>query len=109
MIVVSNRVQVPEDRIETFVERLRTDHGIEEQPGFREMKLLSPVDAESHITMTFWDSREDYEAWREGSAFERAHDDSKADEAFERPNEVEIHEVIVQRESTNNATGSRTD
>jgi heme-degrading monooxygenase HmoA len=109
MIVVSNRVQVPDERVETFVERLRTSHGIEEQPGFREMKLLSPVDAEGHITMTFWDSREDYEAWREGTAFERAHDESKADEAFERPNEVEIHEVLVQRKPTETATEPRTE
>ncbi|WP_435065778.1 antibiotic biosynthesis monooxygenase family protein [Halobaculum sp. EA56] len=109
MIVVSNRVQVPEDRVETFIERLRTSHGIEEQPGFQGLKLLSPVDAEGHITMTFWDSREDYEAWREGTAFERAHDDSSADQAFERPNEVEIHEVIVQREPTDNTTESHTD
>lgn len=100
MIVVSNRVQVPEDRVETFLERLRTSHGIEEQPGFRGMKLLSPVDAEGHITMTLWESLDDYEAWREGVAFERAHGDTSAKEAFEGPNEVEIHEVIVEREPT---------
>lgn len=109
MIIVSNRVQVSEDRVETFVERLRTSHGIEAQPGFQGLKLLSPVDAEGHITMTFWDSHEDYESWHEGPAFEKAHDDSSAYQAFERPNEVEIHEVIVQREPANNAPESRTD
>jgi heme-degrading monooxygenase HmoA len=109
MIVVSNRVQVPESRVETFVDRLRTSHGIEDQPGFRGLKLLSPIDAEGHVTMTFWDSRENYEAWRDGTAFERAHDDSSADQAFERPNEVEIHEVIVQREPTDDAAESRRD
>lgn len=108
MIVVSNRVRVPEDRVETFVDRLRTSHGIEEQPGFRGLKLLSPVDAEGHVTMTFWDSREDYESWREGRAFERAHDESSADKAFERPNEVEIHEVIVKR-GPESVTEARTD
>jgi heme-degrading monooxygenase HmoA len=98
MIAVSNRVEVPEERVETFVERLRTSHGIETQPGFRGMKLLAPVDAEGHITMTFWDSLDDYEAWRDGAAFERAHDESSAEQAFERPNEVEIHEVLVERD-----------
>lgn len=98
MIVVSNRVQVPKDRVGTFVERLQTDHGIEEHPGFRGMKLLSPVEAEGHVTMTFWESLNDYEDWREGSAYERAHSDSSAKKAFQRPNEVEIHEVIVERE-----------
>lgn len=109
MIVVSNRVQLPEDRVETFVDRLRTSHGIEDQPVFRGLKLLSPVDAEGYVTMTFWDSHEDYEAWRAGTAFDRAHDDSSPDQAFERPNEVEIHEVIVQRKPTDDAAESRGD
>lgn len=98
MIVVSNRVQVPEDRVEAFVERLRTDHGIEQRSGFRGLKLLSPVDAEGHVTMTFWDSLDDYEAWRDGAAFEQAHNDSSTEKAFESPNEVEIHEVIIERD-----------
>ena len=98
MIAVSNRVEVPEERAETFVERLRTSHGIEAQSGFRGMKLLAPVDAEGHITMTFWDSLDEYETWRDGTAFEQAHDGSSAEQAFERPNEVEIHEVLVERE-----------
>lgn len=97
MFVVSNRVRIPEDRRETFVERLREDRGIESQPGFRGLKLLAPVDAETHVTMTFWDSKADYEAWREGSAYGRAHDDRSADEAFAAPNEVETHELVVER------------
>lgn len=107
MIAVSNRVRVPDDRVETFVERLRTDHGIEQQAGFRGLKLLAPVDAEEHVTMTFWDSVEAYEAWRDGAAFERAHDESSAEDAFERPNEVEIHEVIVEREPANDTNHPR--
>lgn len=55
--------------------------------------------------MTAWDSGEEYEAWREGTAPERAHGDSSADRAFDRPNEVEIHEVIVQREPTASGSG----
>lgn len=97
MIVVSNRVRVPPERVDTFVERLRTDHGIEEQAGFRGLKLLSPVDAAHHVTMTFWDSVDDYEAWKSGRAFDRAHDHRSAEETFAAPNEVEIHEVIVER------------
>lgn len=97
MIVVSNRVQVPDERIGAFVDRLRKNHGIETQPGFRGLKLLSPIDAEGHVTMTFWDTREDYEAWRESISFKQAHDGTSAERAFEAPNVVEIHEVIVER------------
>lgn len=104
MIVVSNRVRVPEDRVDTFVDRLRTSHGIEEQPGFRELKLLAPVDADEHVTMTVWDSIEDYQSWREGQSFDRAHEGTSADEAFSAPNEVEIHEVVVERSPDESAT-----
>lgn len=97
MIVVSNRVSVPEERVDTFLERLETDHGIEDQPGFRELRVLSPVEADRFVTMTFWDSLDDYEAWREGSKYERAHADRSSEEAFAAPNEVEIHEVAVHR------------
>lgn len=97
MIVVSNRVRVPDERAETFVERLRESHGIEDQDGFLGLKVLAPVDAERHVTMTFWESLDDYEAWREGETFERAHEDRSAEEAFEAPNEIEVHEVAVER------------
>ncbi|MFB6096008.1 MAG: antibiotic biosynthesis monooxygenase [Haloferacaceae archaeon] len=97
MIVVSNRVQIPESRAETFVERLRESHGIEAQPGFVELRLLEPVDAEGYVTMTVWESLEDYRNWRDGDRFERAHDGRDAEETFAAPNEVEIHEVAVER------------
>jgi heme-degrading monooxygenase HmoA len=100
MIVVSNRVSVPDERVETFVDRLKENHGIEEQPGFCGLKLLEPVDAPGFITMTFWDSLDDYEAWRDGEAFERAHSNRSAQETFEEQNDVEIHEVIVNRTRT---------
>lgn len=100
MIVVSNRVTVPEKRVETFEERLRMSHGIEDRPGFRGMIVLAPVDAAGHVTMTFWETREDYEAWRESIAFESAHQDASAERAFDGENEVEIHEVAVDRLAT---------
>ncbi len=97
MIVVSNRVQVPEERVETFVERLQTDHGIEDQPGFQGLTLLGPVDADRFVTMTFWDGLDAYEAWRRGSSFEEAHADRSSEDVFDAPNEVAIHEVLVER------------
>ena len=100
MIVVSNRVTIPDERVETFEERLRTSYGIEDRPGFRGMTVLAPVDAEGHITMTFWETREDYEAWRESTAFESAHQEASAERAFKNGNTVEVHEVAVDRSTT---------
>ena len=97
MIVVENRVQIAEPHAETFIQRLEESYGIEEQPGFLGLKLLAPVEAETYITMTFWESREDYEAWKEGQAFDHAHTDRSAEDVFIAPNELEIHEVVVER------------
>jgi len=97
MIVVSNHVQIPESRAETFVRRLKDSYGIEDQPGFVELRLLQPIDAEGYITATTWESVDDYEAWKDGEAFERAHAERSADETFAAPNTVEIHEIAVER------------
>jgi len=100
MIVVSNRVTIPDERVETFEERLRMSHGIEDRPGFRGMTVLAPVDAEGHVTMTFWETREAYEAWRESTAFESAHEEASAERAFKNENTVEVHEVAINRSTT---------
>lgn len=97
MIVVSNRVTVENDHVDTFVKRLRQSHGIEDYSGFRGLKLLGPKEAETHITMTFWDTLDDYKAWRESEAFDKAHPDRSAEEVFQESNDVEIHEVILER------------
>lgn len=97
MIVVSNHVQISESHADTFVQRLKNSYGIEDQPGFVELRLLQPIDAEGYITATTWESMDDYEAWKDGDAFEQAHADRSADETFTAPNEVEIHEIAVKR------------
>lgn len=103
MIVVSNRVQIAESHAETFIQRLEDSYGIEEQPGFLGLKLLAPIDAETYITMTFWESVEDYETWKDDEAFERAHSDRSSEKVFTAPNEVEIHDVAIERDPESNA------
>jgi heme-degrading monooxygenase HmoA len=95
MIVVSNRVNIPDDHTDVFIERLQERRGIEDQPGFLGLKVLEPIDADEFVTMTFWDSLEEYESWRDGDAFEQAHSNRSAEEVFEEPNTVEVHEVVV--------------
>lgn len=100
MIAVSNRVRIPDERTDAFVERLQDSYGIEDQDGFVGLKVFTPIEAERHVTMTFWESLDDYESWREGETFERAHEDRSAEEVFEAPNEIEVHEVAVERTPT---------
>ena len=102
MIVVSNRVQIADSHAETFIQRLKDNYGIEEQPGFLGLKLLAPLDAETYITMTFWESVTDYETWKDDESFERAHSDRSSERVFTAPNEIEIHEIVVEREPESN-------
>jgi len=98
MIVVANRFQVEDGHTEEFVERFRENsHGVTEMPGFRGFKLLTPEDADTHVSMTFWESREDFEEWVESEAFERAHE-GDAPDIFESHPELEIHEVALERQ-----------
>lgn len=98
MIVVANRFKIEDGHTDDFVERFRENsHGVTERRGFRGFKLLTPDDADTHVAMTFWDSREDFEAWVESEAFERAHD-SDAPDIFEDHPELEVHEVAFERE-----------
>lgn len=62
------------------------------------MRVLEPADAPTYVTMTVWESEADYREWRESHAYERAHDDTSAEQAFEAPNDLEIHEVAVERD-----------
>ena len=106
MIAVAHRHRIAEGRSEDFIERFETDYGVTEQPGFLGFKLLAPVDAETHVALSFWRSRDDLRAWMGSEAFERANMGSAdADIWKEAPSdespkfgEIEVHEVVIDRE-----------
>ncbi len=96
MIVVANRFRIADGYEEEFVERFRNREGmIEEQEGFVRFDLLTPAneDTDTFVALTYWESREAFEAWTESEAFEEAHGTDAPRELFEDHPNLEIHEV----------------
>lgn len=97
MIIVMNRVPVAEGQSEAFLDRFRTRAGlVDSQPGFIRNLVLKPLKGEHHVVMTFWKSREDFEAWTGSAAFREAHSRVPPKEMFKGHAELEIYEVALE-------------
>ena len=101
MIVVANRIPVAEGYEAQFEERFAQRAGrVEDRPGFVRMEVLRPVEGDTYVVLTHWESMEDFEAWTESQAFEDAHSgDGPPREMFSGKNEMEMHEVFVHEEA----------
>ncbi|HXI04311.1 MAG TPA: antibiotic biosynthesis monooxygenase [Candidatus Saccharimonadales bacterium] len=94
MIVVMNRVPVNEGYSDDFLERFRTRKGlVDGQPGFIRNLVLKPLKGEFHVVMTFWETREEFDAWTKSEAFQQAHSRVPPPQMFRGHGELEIYEV----------------
>lgn len=76
MFVVMNRFTIHPDHWQAFEARFRERAGlIDGETGFMRNLVLRPVSVGEgqHIVMTFWRSREDFEAWTHSESFRQAH------------------------------------
>lgn len=98
MITVANRISVNPDFAADFEERFRTRAGmVDQMPGFISNQVLRPVNpGDPYIVLTFWESREQFEAWTKSDAFVQGHARSSTlpKDAFTGPSKLEVHEVI---------------
>ena len=103
MIVVANRFRVAEEYEDDFVERFRDSMGtVEDHEGFVRFELLTPEahphgETETHVAMTYWESRAAFRAWTESEDFRASHSGDAPEEMFTAPNELEIHSVAFER------------
>lgn len=99
MIVVANRFQIAEGYEDEFVERFQNREGkIENQDGFIRFDLLTPAadDTDTFVAMTYWETREAFEAWTDSEAFADAHGSDAPREMFEGHPNLEVHEVAFE-------------
>ena len=71
-------------------------------PGFIRNLVLRPDRPEApYVVMTFWRSRQDFEAWVNSEAFQKGHAQSGTlpKEAFTRRNELETFEAFLDSEA----------
>ncbi|KQR40972.1 antibiotic biosynthesis monooxygenase [Deinococcus sp. Leaf326] len=99
MITVANRIYVNPEYHDQFAERFRERAGlVDGMPGFVANHVLRPTkEGEPFVVLTFWESREAFEAWTQSDAFRQGHarSGSLPREAFSGPNVLEMHEVVT--------------
>jgi heme-degrading monooxygenase HmoA len=94
MVIAMNRVPVNAGHEEGFMERFRTRRGlVDGQAGFIRNMVLRPLKGEFHVVMTFWESREAFDAWTKSDAFQQAHARVPPPGMFKGHGELEIYEV----------------
>ncbi|MFC4455562.1 antibiotic biosynthesis monooxygenase [Deinococcus sonorensis] len=98
MITVMNRISVSPEYAEQFEQRF-ADRArmVDQMPGFVSNQVLRPVaPGDPYIVLTWWESREAFDAWTRSDAFTQGHARSSTlpKEAFSGPNRLEVHEVL---------------
>ena len=75
MIAVANRIPVNPAHAQAFEERFLSRPGnVETQPGFVGTHLLRPTaEGQPYTVLTYWESREAFEAWRTSPDFKEGH------------------------------------
>jgi heme-degrading monooxygenase HmoA len=99
MITVANRIYVHPTFAKDFEERFRQRAGeVDKMAGFVANYVLRPqTEDDPYVVLTFWESQAAFEAWVNSDAFRKGHARSSTlpQEAFTRPNKLEIHEVVT--------------
>lgn len=99
MLTVMNRIMINPEYAEQFEERFRNRaHLVDNMPGFIRNQVLRPSqEGKPYIVLTFWETREAFEAWTQSDSFKQGHAKSGSlpKEAFAGPSELEIHEVFL--------------
>jgi heme-degrading monooxygenase HmoA len=72
--VVMNHIPVTEDGRSLFEERFQNRAGlVENEAGFKGIRVLRPLHQDPYIVMTLWESHGDYINWQQSKAYEEAH------------------------------------
>lgn len=75
MFIAMNRITCTVEYRDRFEEMFRTRaREVDNMPGFIEAKILRPLAEEQpYIIMTYWDKKEDFDAWVGSEAFKLGH------------------------------------
>jgi heme-degrading monooxygenase HmoA len=101
MFAQTNRFYVDEAYEDEFLATFEDSMELlAERDGFVRFHLLTPADDETdpYVSITLWESRDDFEAWTNSDAFEESHSGETPDGMFLGPPELETHDVVATRE-----------
>lgn len=85
---VFNNIPVSPEGREVFESRFSNRAGlVEKEPGFAAIRVLRPLNTDTYVILTLWDSEEDFKKWQESSAYGSAHAKRGTSEGIDkRPN-----------------------
>jgi heme-degrading monooxygenase HmoA len=99
MFVVMNRIPVNAEYAQQFEDRFRNRAGeVDKMKGFIRNQVLRPVNSEDpYVVVTFWESRDDFDAWVDSEAFRKQHakPGTLPQEAFRGRPKLESFDVIL--------------
>jgi heme-degrading monooxygenase HmoA len=95
LFVIANRFKVNHGYEAMFEELfLHRAHLLESMPGFFKWELHRPIGDGWYASITYWESREHYDAWRRSEAFRTAHRDKPPEGMFAAATMLEMAEVV---------------
>ncbi|MFC4322280.1 antibiotic biosynthesis monooxygenase family protein [Litchfieldia salsa] len=72
--IVCNNIPVTDEGRPIFEYRFKNRAGlIEKEPGFIAIRVLRPLNSDTYIIMTMWESEKDFKNWQQSKAYEQAH------------------------------------
>lgn len=100
MFVAANRFDVVDGQGEKLIARFaESSADIAEQPGFVRFDFLAPPeDGDTYIAQTYWESKEDFEAWTDSEQFRNAHAGDSAEGLLTGHPTLETYETAITHE-----------
>jgi len=103
MVIVFTKFPIKPEFNEQYSAHLKeavTKHQVEEQPGFKEMRLLEPQhmphvsEANNFTIETTWNNMKSFLDYTRSEAFSKSHENKAPKDWFSGGPEVEVYETI---------------
>ncbi|MDO7906396.1 antibiotic biosynthesis monooxygenase [Paenibacillus sp. JX-17] len=100
---VMNNIPVREEGRPAFEERfLNRARKVEEEPGFIGIRVLRPLNSDTYVILTIWETEEHFKSWQQSQAYSHAHRKREQPEGltqskpdiFPRPSFVTTYKIL---------------
>ncbi|KIL45612.1 antibiotic biosynthesis monooxygenase family protein [Jeotgalibacillus soli] len=81
---VFNNIPVSDEGRPIFEDRFKNRAGlIEQEPGFIAIRVLRPLNSDTYVVLTQWDSEESFKKWQTSTAYNKAHTKRGTDQGID--------------------------
>jgi heme-degrading monooxygenase HmoA len=99
MFVMINRMTVPEKFRDHFEDVFKDrKQAVDRRKGFIRAEILKPVDGDTYLVMTHWETKEDFDGWVGSPEYHEGHrrvKDFKENGKLVLTSKVEMYEVLT--------------